>query len=133
LFYRLQLQELLSFLEYNDDFLEYWIGDHLTETLWQSLYTLGLSNTTTLKQFLLQPGVPTHSKSCASSALCQMVLHHPEKREEVLNVYNETLVTLANASVNDNLIDSDFAGLMMQPIAKKSVPSAKALKGRNKL
>jgi hypothetical protein len=107
------LPELLSFLEYDDKFLDFWIGDHITETLWQSFYKLGFSNTLALKQFLIKPGVPTHSKSCVSSALCQMALHHPEKREEILSIFSETLTTMANASVNDNLVDSDFIGLLI--------------------
>lgn len=105
------LPKLLSFLECDDDFLRYWIGDHITETLWQSIYDLGFSNTTLLRKFVMQPGVGTYSKSCASEALCQMVLHHPEKREEVLNVFSEILGRFAHATVDDNIIDSDFLGL----------------------
>jgi len=105
------LPKLLSLLECDSEFLEYWIGDHITETLWQSIYALGISNTGMLKKFLVQPGVNTYSKSCVSEALCQMVLHHPEKREEVLSVFRETLVVFANATDDDEIIDSDFLGL----------------------
>lgn len=110
------LPKLLSFLECDDDFLDYWIGDHLTETLWQSIYTLGFSNTSLLKKFLMQQGVHTYSKSCASEALCQMVLHHPEKREEVLNVFTETLERFTNATLDDGIIDSDFLGFTISDI-----------------
>lgn len=105
------LPRLLSFLEYDHDFLNYWIGDHITETLWQSIYGLGFSNITILKKFLMQPGVYTYSKSCASEALCQLVLHHPEKREAALNVYRETIARFANAKIDEGIIDSDFLGL----------------------
>jgi tetratricopeptide (TPR) repeat protein len=107
------LPELLSFMEHDDDFLDFWIGDHITETLWQCFYTLGFSNTLALKHFLMKPGVPTYSKSCVSSALCQVALRHPEKREEILSIFSETLTTMANASVNDNLVDSEFTGLLI--------------------
>ncbi len=105
------LPKLLSFLEYDSEFLYFWIGNHITETLWQSIYTLGFSNTTLLRKFLMQVGVHTYSKSCTSVALCQMVLHYPEKREEVLNVYRETLERFINATTNEGIIDSDFLGL----------------------
>lgn len=105
------LNAVLSFLENDDDFLTYWLGDHITITLWQCLYSLGFSNTTQVKKFLQQPGVSTYSKSSASQALCQMVLHHPEKREEVLRIYEETFDCFVHAKEDDNLIDSDFLGL----------------------
>ncbi len=105
------LKRLLTFLEGDSDFLHFWFGDHITVTLWQCIYTLGLSDTTPLKQFLLKPGVDTYSKSLVSSALCQMVLHHPEKRAEVLAIYQEVFRRFADAKDEDNLIDSDFLGL----------------------
>ena len=105
------LKSLLTFLEGDSDFLHYWCGDHITVTLWQCIYTLGLSDTTLLKQFLLKPGIDTYSKSCVSTALCQITLHHPEKREEVLAIYKETFQHFSNADVEDNIIDSDFLGL----------------------
>ncbi|MEK6780690.1 MAG: DUF1186 domain-containing protein [Bacteroidota bacterium] len=105
------LPKLLSFLECDNDFLNYWFGDHITGTLWQSIFGLGFSNTTLLRKFLMQPGVDTYSKSCTSAALCQMVLHHPEKRAEVLHVYMETLARFAIATDDDDIIDSDFLGL----------------------
>jgi hypothetical protein len=105
------LPKILSFLEYDLEFLDFWFGDHVTVSIWQFVYVLGFRNTPILKQFLIQPGVNMYSKVCVSEALCQMVLHHPEKREEVLQIYNETFTCFANAKDTDNLIDSEFLGL----------------------
>lgn len=105
------LPKLLAFLECDDDFLGYWLGDHITSTLWQAIYVLGFSNTPMLQSFLMRQGVNTYAKSSASEALCQMVLHHPEKRKEVLNVYHETLLFFTTATLDDDIVDSDFLGL----------------------
>lgn len=121
------LKRVLTFLEGDSDFLHYWFGDHITVTLWQCLYTLGFSDTTSLKQFLLKPGVDTYSKSLVSSALCQMVLHYPEKRDEVLAIYKETFYQFANASVEDNIIDSDFLGLSICDALDCKLPELKPL------
>jgi len=105
------LPKLLAFLECDDDFLDYWLGDHITSTLWQAIYVLGFSNTPMLQKFLMKQGVDTYAKSSTSEALCQMVLHHPEKREEVLKVYQQTLIFFTNATLDDDIVDSDFLGL----------------------
>lgn len=104
------LPKIISFLEYDDEFLEFWIGDHQTDTLWQCFYGLGFNNTEILKQLFLKPGIDTYIKIAASESLCQMALHHPEKRNEILTVYSDVLTTNLEANLEDNLIDSDFLG-----------------------
>ncbi len=105
------LPKIFSFLEYDNEFIEFWIGDHITETLWQCIYTLGFANTALLKQFLLQPGIDTYSKTAVSEALTQMLFHHPERKNEILSVYYDVLTRFSQANIDENLIDSDFLGL----------------------
>lgn len=105
------LPKILSFLESNYELLDYWLSDHKTETLWQCIYGLGFTNTTILKQFLLQPGIDTYSKVAVSEALCQMVLHCPERREEILTTYSDVFTIFSIANGDDNLIDTEFLGL----------------------
>ncbi len=121
------LEKILAFLEGDGNFLKYWLDDHMTVTLWQCLYTLGFSETTLLKQLLLKPGVDAYSKSCVSTALCQMVLHHPEKRDEVLAIYTEVFHHLNNANIEDNIIDSDFLGLAICDVLDCNLPELKPL------
>jgi hypothetical protein len=105
------LPKILSFLEYDYEFLDFWLGDHKTASLWQCLYGLGLKNTNLLEHFLLKPGIDTFSKSAVSQALCQMVLHCPEKREEISAIYSEVFTRFSKARPEDNLLDSEFLGL----------------------
>ena len=107
------LPKILSFLEYDDEFLDFWIGDHKTETIWQCIYKLGGSETNLLKQFLLKPGVDTYSKLAVSDALSQMCLYHVERRDEIQQIYSEVFQTFIDADVDDNLIDTDFLGLCL--------------------
>jgi len=105
------LPRIFSFLEYDYDFLDFWLGDHKTDSLWQCFYSLAFTNTDALKQFLLKPGVDTYIKTSVSEALCQMILHNPERKSEILNVYSEVLTHFSESSVDDNILDSDFLGL----------------------
>jgi hypothetical protein len=102
---------ILNVLESDDEFIEFWIGDHLTDTVWQCLYKLGFNQTGMLKSFLNEPGIETFCKVAVSDSLCQMVLHHPEKRNEIAGVFKEVFTTFTNASPDENLIDIEFLGL----------------------
>ncbi len=101
---------ILDFLSYDSNFIDYWLADHVTETLWLVFYKLGQNSFEVLEQFLLQPGISTHAKTAVSTALQQMVLYHPEKRNEVADLYERVFSFFNNASYEDNLIDSDFLG-----------------------
>ncbi|MBW6492423.1 MAG: DUF1186 domain-containing protein [Lentimicrobium sp.] len=107
------LPRLLEFLEADKDFLEFWLGDHQTSTLWQVVYALGLNKIDELRRFLLKPGINTYSKTIASDALCQILLHNPERRPEILGLYSDVFQTFARSSVDENLVDNDLLGLMI--------------------
>ncbi|MDO9257394.1 MAG: DUF1186 domain-containing protein [Bacteroidales bacterium] len=105
------LPKIFSFLENTYDFLDFWLGDHKTDTLWQCFYRLGFENTPALKQFLLMPGVDTYCKTAVSEALCQILLHNPERRNEILSVYSDVFTRFSEAASEDSILDSDFLGL----------------------
>lgn len=102
---------IFAVLSSDDEYLEFWLGDHRTESVWQCLYQLGYNAPGVFKEFLLKPGIDTFSKTAVSEALSQMVLHHPEKREQVAAIYSEVFTLFSEASLEDNLIDSEFLGL----------------------
>ena len=45
-----------------------------------------------------------------------MVLHQPEKRNEIVTIYKEVLSYFAHAGLEDNIVDSDFLGLTIGDI-----------------
>lgn len=105
------LPNLLALLSLDDKFLDFWLADHKTENIWQCHYQLGFYQPGLLKTFLLKPGIDAYSKSGVSEAFCQMVLHHPEKREEISAIYSEVFTRFSEASTEENLIDSEFLAL----------------------
>ncbi len=105
------LPRILDFIDADGYFLDFWLDDHKTETLWQVIYLLGLNNISALQQFLVKPGVYTYSKMIVADALSQITLSHPEMRDEMLRVYTAVFETFAEASVEDNLVDTEFMGL----------------------
>lgn len=105
------LPVVFSALSMDEEYLEMTLGDHLTDNVWQCMFQLGINQLDTLKAFLLTPGIYTFSKTAASEALSQIALHHPEKREEIVAIYKDLFIQFAEASEDDNLIDSEFLGL----------------------
>jgi len=106
----------LSVLASDSEFLGFWLGNHKTETIWQCFYELTIGHPHLLKPFLLATGIDTYSKAVVSEALSQMALHHPQMREEIAALYSEILVHFSETSLDDNLIDSEFLGLMIDDI-----------------
>ncbi|MBI3189840.1 MAG: DUF1186 domain-containing protein, partial [Ignavibacteriales bacterium] len=102
---------IVDFLSYEKEFIDFWLCDHITETLWLPIYKLGNNNLEILERFLLQPGIDTYGKLAVSMALQQMVLHQPEKRNVIADLYERVFSYFNKASFEDNLIDSDFLGL----------------------
>jgi tetratricopeptide (TPR) repeat protein len=111
------LDSILNFLQYEEEFLELYIGDFLTEELWQSVYLLGKEKPTVLKEFLLKPGVYSFAKSAVSQALIQIVIFELNRNKEIEAVFEELLRFFVNAKEEDNVIDPTFLGLMIGDVA----------------
>ncbi|MDY6800606.1 MAG: DUF1186 domain-containing protein [Bacteroidota bacterium] len=106
------LDDILETFRQGDEFINFWYGDFITDTLWLPLYQLAEGKLDALKEFMLEPGIYTFAKSEISTAVIQYYYHHPEKRGLVLpwfeSVLNEYLTT-----EKENLVDSELIGLMI--------------------
>ncbi len=107
------LPSVLNFLSYDSDFLDFWLGEHLTETIWQCIFKMGEHQTQILGTFLQKPGIETYCKSLVSEALCQIVHHHPERKTEISALFANVFECFITAKSDDNLIDSDFLGMLI--------------------
>ncbi|MDQ5930728.1 MAG: hypothetical protein QG594_2516 [Bacteroidota bacterium] len=107
----------LNFLQYDEDFLEFYIGDSLTEEIWQTIYFLGKDKPTVLKDFLLKPGVYGFAKSAVSQALIQISILEPHRNKEIEPLFEAVLLFFINAKKEDNVIDHTFLGLLIGDVA----------------
>ncbi len=110
------LPRIFEFLSYEYDFIDFWLGGYKTEALWQVIYTLGFNNLNLLKDFLLKPNVDTYSKIAVCESLAQIVLHHPERREEVLMIFQEVFEKFESAQLEDGLVDSELLGFAVSEV-----------------
>ncbi|MCX6207824.1 MAG: DUF1186 domain-containing protein, partial [Bacteroidetes bacterium] len=107
---------ILDLLENNEKLLDYWFGDHISETIWHPIYLLSQNNLELLKQFLLKPGITTYSKLAVTEVLSQTAHHQPEKRKKIAHIYQELLSFFIKSDQKDNVIDSEFNGLIVGDI-----------------
>lgn len=111
------LESILNFLQYQEDFLDLYIGDFLTEEIWQCVYILGKEKPALLKEFLLKPGIYSFTKSAVSNALMQISMLEPHKSKEIEALFEEILNFFINANEEDNVIDPTFLALIIGDVA----------------
>ncbi len=125
------LSAILDFLRYEEEFIHFWLGDTLTELVWEVIYKSGERQPEKLRDFLLEHHRETFCKTPASQALSQIALHQPERRDEVLNLYRSVLNGFANAEPGDGLLDSDVTGFIVADLlninARELEPEIKKL------
>ncbi len=105
------LPTLLETLSQGEDFLEFWYGDHLTGNLWEPLYYIADQQLGVLNDFVLSPNIYTYARTEVTCCVAQIGLHQPDKREEVIDWFRNVFSHLSEASLKDEIIDSDFIGL----------------------
>ena len=81
---------LVKLLNQNEDFSHYWFDDYATEDLWEIYYHLAGNKLEELKDILLAPGYWVF-RLLPSGVAEQICLHHPERRQEILDWYDSIL------------------------------------------
>lgn len=110
------LPAIFDFLKNDESVLEFWLGEHLNDTIWMPLYLLSQNNLSLQEEFLLAPGITSWAKNTVWKTLAQLALHQPAKKEAVTIIYKKVLDRFNNASLNDNIIDSIFLGIAMDQL-----------------
>lgn len=110
------LPVILDMLRQEEEYLDFYFGDHLTETLWAIILNLGMHQTDSLKQFILEGNYYEFARSAVTSAMKQLALNFPERKEEVIQWYNDILhFFLANKDDN-SLIDTGLISSMVSDL-----------------
>jgi len=107
------LEAMLNVLAQSEEYLEFYFGDFLTESLWEPLYKVASDNLPALEKFVCRPGIYCFARTVASDMLVQMVLHDPSRKEEVVAWFRSVFNVYIEAKVDDNIIDSDTIGSMV--------------------
>jgi uncharacterized protein YecA (UPF0149 family) len=110
------LQILLDILRQDEEYIDYWFSDFLTEGIWESIYTLGYNRMDELSSFLKEPNRYCYCRTEISVAVAQIALHHPERRKDVIKWFGEMLTFFLDNKEDNNIIESEMIGLMVSDI-----------------
>jgi hypothetical protein len=110
------LQVVLEILRQDRKFTEYWFFDVLNDIMWECLHATGQNKLSELANFLKEPDRDCYHRSEVSKAISQVTLHQPERREEVINIFRDTLNYFIQHQDDERLIDTDLTGFMVGDI-----------------
>lgn len=85
------LDTLFSVFRQDSSYYDFWYGDMLTEDFWRFTYMIGQNRLDRLKDFVLEPNRYTFVRTMVSDALMQIAFHQQERKEEVLEWYEDVI------------------------------------------
>jgi len=112
------LDLVLRFLAQKPADLDYWLHDLLDDDLWEVIFLLGQERLDELEAFLAAPDNNSFSRLAVGTALVQIALHFPEKRQPVAAVFRRFLSFEKN--------DPELLGLVAGELMDLLEPSLQA-------
>ena len=110
------LPDILEFWKQDDEIMDFWFSDLITEIHWEFFYHLGNKQLETLKAFMLTPNIETYHKNSISESVYHVALYQPERRGEVIEWYQEVLAYMLEAKDNPAVSDPSLNGLIIWDI-----------------
>ena len=125
------ISNIFNFLKQSYEFHRFYLGDLLSTSIWEPVYKMANHNLDTCKQFVFEPGIDTYARTAITDMAEQVAHHQPERRDEVIQWFREVIRFFLNSKLEDNVIDSDFIGLMICNLldikAKELMPDVEKL------
>ena len=104
---------VLQFLRQGDEFLDFWLGDSLTEDVWEIIYKLGQNKLNDLKNLFFEKNQYPFALTPVLTAMSQIVHHHPDRRQEVLDWYKSIFIYYLDHLDDDDLLDTDTIAMLI--------------------
>ena len=110
------LPAVLELFRQPEELLELWLGDLLSENIWQVVYAIGQTQLPVLEIFLKEPNNYTYGRTAVSTAISQLALHQPTRRQEVVELYERLLHFYFENQDNPALAEWDFISLVTSDV-----------------
>ncbi len=122
------LPAILDWLSQPDDVVEFWLGEHKTETAWEAFYNLLPNDMQVIDLFLRNPSVDMSTKTTFTDAFTQLALHQPQHRNEVVKMYADLFNHYKGTKNEDDKEFLSFAvGSALEMKATELIPQIMAL------
>ncbi len=105
------LYKIFQILRKDEDFLDFWFDDFLTEEIWRVIYQLGNNQLEALKKFLFEPDIYVIVRYEIFCAVAQIAWHQNERRPEVVKWMEDVFTYLLEKKNKYSFEIDDFIGL----------------------
>lgn len=105
------LDAVLEVMCQNEKFIDYHLGDLGLEYLPAALYACGKDNVEAINAFIYQPGHDSFMRTAAAEALAMIATLHPERREGIIGILRDILVSMVDRLPQMEACDGNFAGM----------------------
>lgn len=95
-----------KFLMQSEEFLEFWLGDLITEDLWEPIYKIAKSDITQLFSLIKTSGIYVFAKSSHKEALMQYLLLNPIEIDVLAPKYKELFSFLIARGKKSNPVEN---------------------------
>lgn len=107
------IDAIFNVLSQPNEYLEFYLGDFITEGMWEIVYKVAANNLEECKQFMFKPGVDTFARTIFPDMVEQIALHQLERKDEVKNWFNDVIQFFLDSTIEDNVIDSEVIALLI--------------------
>jgi len=122
---------VFEIMHQNGEFADYHLGDLAPEVIHPALYACAMNNVPAIEAYLNQPGLDSYVRQQALDALTMIVFLHPERRDEIIEVFRRLLKSMVTRLPNQDACDGNLVGLFMCNLidmeAKELIPEIKAV------
>jgi len=102
------LEVILDILRQDNDYLEPWFGDAITEDFWELIYHMANDKLDVLGKLIFEPNRDTYSQAVMTEVAEQVLLYQPERRVEVIAWYKSIFEEWIEREDDDTIIDTDL-------------------------
>ena len=110
------VENILEVLRQDDEYMDFYLGDTLTEFMWLVIYKTAYPKLDIYKKYMFEPGLYTFCKASVSEMVNQTALHQTNRRNEVIEWYRDIFRFFLKSSNKENVIDSNLIGSLIHEV-----------------
>jgi tetratricopeptide (TPR) repeat protein len=107
------LPSVIELLRQGEEFLDFWFGDRLEEFFSLPVATLAENQLSLLDEFLKEPYNSSYARNIAVSATESIARQNPEKRDIIVNMYEDWIRFLIKNEEDHSLFDTELLGFIV--------------------
>jgi hypothetical protein len=110
------LDVIFDILRQDEEYLNVWLNDYLTDDFCEIVYHLAKDKLEKLRSFVFESNRYLYSRTLISSVLLQVALHEPKRRAEVINWYKSVIEEIIDRKEDETIIDSEWIAFIVSDL-----------------